>query len=44
MVENKLKQIAISSTNYAILQSLGKTGESFNDVLTRILQNKGVKN
>lgn len=35
----KLKLIAISKENYFILQRMGFTGESFNDVLDRILKN-----
>lgn len=32
-----LKQIAISQENYEALQKLGHTPESFNDVITRLL-------
>jgi predicted CopG family antitoxin len=32
--------IAISNENYLILKKLGQTGDSFNDVLTRILAEK----
>ena len=35
----KLKLIAISKENYFILQRMGFAGESFNDVLDRILKN-----
>lgn len=34
----KLKTIAISVENYQELKSLGKAGDSFNDVLTQILK------
>jgi predicted CopG family antitoxin len=34
-----LKQIAVSKQNYALLKSLGEAGDSFNDVLTRLLKN-----
>jgi predicted CopG family antitoxin len=34
----KLKQIAIDEQNYDILRMLGHTRDSFNDVLTRLLQ------
>lgn len=40
MTSNKLKQIAISEDNYNILKKLGGTGDSFNDVLTKILRKK----
>ncbi len=36
--KKNLKQIAISEKNYNHLKSLGKAGDSFNDVLTTILQ------
>jgi len=38
MSSKKLIQIAISQDNYLILKKLGSTGDSFNDVLTLILQ------
>ena len=34
----KLKQIAISEENWKALSLLGHTNESFNDVMTRLLQ------
>ena len=34
---NRLTTITIRKNNYERLRNLGKTGESFNDVLTRIL-------
>ena len=37
---SKLKTIAISAENYQELKSLGKAGDSFNDVITQILKNK----
>ena len=33
-----LKQIAISDENYLTLKSLGKAGDSFNDVVTEMLK------
>jgi hypothetical protein len=36
------KTIAVSPTNYLILKDLGKTGDSFNDVLTPILKSASV--
>ena len=36
----KMTTIAISNENYLILKKLGQTGDSFNDVLTRILAEK----
>jgi predicted CopG family antitoxin len=36
-VTYKLKTIAISECNYAALKSLGKAGDSFNDVLSKLL-------
>ena len=35
----KLTTISISKENYHILKKMGFTGESFNDVLDRILKN-----
>jgi len=32
-----LKHIVVSEENYRILKSLGKAGDSFNDVITKIL-------
>jgi len=34
---HRLTTIAISSDNYLKLRDLGKTGDSFNDVLTKLL-------
>ena len=34
----KLKQIAVSEENYILLKSLGKAGDSFNDVVTAMLK------
>jgi hypothetical protein len=36
------KTIAVSPTNYLILKDLGKTGDSFNDVLTTVLKSASV--
>jgi len=39
MLMNKvLKHIVISAENYQKLKNLGKTGDSFNDVLSLILE------
>jgi predicted CopG family antitoxin len=37
------KTIAVSHTNYSILKDLGKTGDSFNDVLTSVLKSASVQ-
>jgi predicted CopG family antitoxin len=37
-----LKMIAVSENNYLVLKSLGRAGDSFNDVVTEVL--KKVKN
>mgnify|MGYP001094267213 CR=1 FL=1 len=37
-VARQLKRIAVSEENYRKLQNLGVAGESFNDVITRILE------
>ena len=34
----KLRQIAVSEENYRILKSLGRAGDSFNDVVTETLR------
>lgn len=34
---NKLTTITIRQNNYERLKNLGKTGETFNDVLSRVL-------
>jgi predicted CopG family antitoxin len=39
----KLKQIAISEENWKALSLLGHTNESFNDVMTRLLQQQQQK-
>jgi predicted CopG family antitoxin len=39
-----LTTISITRSNYAILKNLGKTGESFNDVITKLLESKMSKN
>jgi predicted CopG family antitoxin len=33
-----LKQIAVSKQNYILLKSLGQAGDSFNDVVSRLLK------
>ena len=41
---NKNPQIAISPANYKVLKELGKKGQTFDEILTAILENKiGVK-
>ena len=35
-----LTTISVSQKNYLILKELGSTGDSFNDVLSRILANR----
>jgi predicted CopG family antitoxin len=39
----KLKTIAVDEMNYQALQNLGKTGMSFNDVLTEVLREVGAR-
>ena len=39
MVLTKERHIVVSKENYEVLQNLGKMGDSFNDVLSRILKN-----
>ena len=39
MSSKTLKLIAIDESNYRALKRLGQTGDSFNDVLTILLQN-----
>jgi predicted CopG family antitoxin len=36
----KLKHITVNQEIYQKLKDLGKTGDSFNDVLTKILEDK----
>lgn len=38
--EKTLKHIVVSEKNYQILKNLGRAGDSFNDVLTKILGDK----
>ena len=40
MAIRKLKRIAVHETVYKQLKSLGSAGDSFNDVLVRILKNQ----
>lgn len=43
----KLRNIAVSQENYEKLRDLGKTADSFNDIVTKLLQNQnlgGIKN
>jgi len=35
-----LKQIAISLENYNLLKELGKAGDSFNDVIKKLLEER----
>ena len=37
---HKLTTISLTQENYQALKELGKTGDSFNDVLTRILKER----
>ena len=34
----RLRQIAIDEKNYELLRTLGHTPESFNDIITRVLE------
>lgn len=36
-MSNRLKHITVDQNNYAKLKSLGQAGDSFNDVITEIL-------
>jgi predicted CopG family antitoxin len=36
-MSSKFKNIVVSEANYNVLKNLGSTGESFNDVLTEVL-------
>ena len=36
-MSSRLRNIAVSQDNYQRLKSLGKTGDSFNDVLSKLL-------
>jgi hypothetical protein len=38
MANRNLTTISVSHENYFLLKQLGNTGESFNDVLTRVLK------
>ncbi|HZD83792.1 MAG TPA: hypothetical protein VE076_13035 [Nitrososphaeraceae archaeon] len=38
MKSKNLKQIAVSNQNYDALKSLGKAGDSFNDVIEKVLK------
>ena len=38
MSSKTLKQIAVDERNYLALKNLGKAGDSFNDVITNLLQ------
>jgi len=40
----KTTTIAISNENYFLLKNLGKTGDSFNDVLSKLLKTQDTKN
>jgi predicted CopG family antitoxin len=35
---SNLRQIAVSKQNYVLLKSMGQAGDSFNDVITRLLK------
>jgi len=36
----KLKQIVVDESNYKALKDLGKAGDSFNDVIKRLLKSQ----
>jgi predicted CopG family antitoxin len=38
----KLKHITVNQEVYQKLKNLGKAGDSFNDVLSRLLKNKSI--
>jgi predicted CopG family antitoxin len=38
MSSKRLKQIAISQDNYFLLKKLGNAGDSFNDVVSKLLK------
>ncbi|MGI0033118.1 MAG: hypothetical protein ACRD97_07595 [Nitrososphaeraceae archaeon] len=40
MSKNSLKLIAVSPENYQSLKNLGKAGDSFNDVVTKLLHSQ----
>lgn len=40
---NELKHIAISSENYEALKSMGRMGDSFNDVISSLLSSREEK-
>jgi predicted CopG family antitoxin len=40
MTKNSLKLIAVSPENYQSLKNLGKAGDSFNDVVTKLLHSQ----
>lgn len=42
-MSNKLKNVAVSQINYQMLKSLGGAGDSFNDVITQLLQHTPTK-
>jgi predicted CopG family antitoxin len=43
-VMKPFKSIVISSGNYLELKKLGFAGDSFNDVITKLIQDRGQKN
>ncbi len=44
MNHEKLTTIAVTWENYQALRDLGKTGDSFNDVITKLLKEKPINN
>jgi predicted CopG family antitoxin len=40
-MDPNLKQIAVSKQNYILLKQLGQAGDSFNDVVSRLLKSTG---
>jgi predicted CopG family antitoxin len=43
MTNHNLKTIAVSQENYLLLKKLGDAGDSFNDVITKLILNLGGK-
>jgi predicted CopG family antitoxin len=43
MSSKTLKQIAVDEENYQALKNLGKAGDSFNDVVTEVLEKIGAR-
>jgi predicted CopG family antitoxin len=41
--QKNLTTISVTRDNYLLLKNLGKTGDTFNDVITRLLEIKNQK-